>query len=74
MSKNSLSFVIRVCSKKEKTIYKSKNLHKIGFECKTRENSNFMKNGKMIISVKIRKFSRSRMTNWTSPLESSCEI
>ena len=29
--------------------------------CKTRENSNFMKNGKMVISVKIQNFSRSRM-------------
>ena len=30
--------------------------------CKTRENSNFLKKGKMVISVKIWKFSRSRMT------------
>ena len=42
--------------------------------CKTRENSNFLKNDKIIISVKIRNFSRSRMTKRTSPLESSCEI
>ena len=42
--------------------------------CKTRENSNFLKNGKMIILVKIRNFYRSRMTKWTSPLESSREI
>ena len=28
-------------------------------ECKTRENSNFLKNGKMVISVKIWNFSRS---------------
>ena len=28
----------------------------------------------MVISVKIRNFSRSRMTKWTSPLESSREI
>ena len=34
-------------------------------ECKTRENSNFLKNGKMVISVKIRNFSRSRMTKQT---------
>ena len=27
--------------------------------CKTQEKSNFMKNGKMVISVKIRNFSRS---------------
>ena len=43
-------------------------------ECKTRENSNFLKNGKIVISVKIRNFSRSRMTRRTSPLESSREI
>ena len=42
--------------------------------CKTLENSNFLKNDKMVISVKIRNFSRSQMTQWTSPLESSCEI
>ena len=43
-------------------------------ECKTRENSNFLKNGKMVISVKIQNFSRSRMMKQTSPLESSREI
>ena len=43
-------------------------------ECKTRENSNFLKNGKIVILVKIQKFSRSRMTKRTSPLESSREI
>ena len=42
--------------------------------CKTRENSNFLKNGKIVILVKIRNFSRSRMTKWTSPLELSREI
>ena len=42
--------------------------------CKTQENSNFLKNGKMVILVKIRKFSRSRITKRTSPLESSREI
>ena len=42
--------------------------------CKTRENFNFLKKGKMVISVKIQKFSRSRMTKRTSPLESSSEI
>ena len=45
-----------------------------GIWCKTRENYNFLKNGKMVISVKIRNFSRSWMTKWTSPLESSREI
>ena len=43
-------------------------------ECKTRENSNFLKNGKIVISVKIRNFSRSWMTKQISPLESSREI
>ena len=43
-------------------------------DCKTREKSNFLKNVKMVISVKIQNFYRSRMTKWTSPLESSCEI
>ena len=43
-------------------------------ECKTRENSNFLKNGKIVISVKIQNFSRSRMTKRTSPLKSSREI
>ena len=45
-----------------------------GEECKTRENFNFLKNGKMVISVRIQNFSRSRMTKRTSPLESSHEI
>ena len=43
-------------------------------ECKTRENFNFLKNGKILISVKIRNFSRSRMTKRTFPLKSSHEI
>ena len=43
-------------------------------ECETPKNSNFMKNGKMVISVKIRNYSRSRMTKQTSLLESSREI
>ena len=43
--------------------------------CKTRENSNFLKkDNKIVILVKIRNFSRSRMTKRTSPLEYSCEI
>ena len=42
--------------------------------CKTRENFYFLKKGKMVISVKIQNFSRSRMTKRTSPLESSREI
>ena len=42
--------------------------------CKTRENSNFLKNGKIIILIKTQNFCRSQMTKWISPLESSCEI
>ena len=42
--------------------------------CKTRENSNFLKNYKIVISVKIQNFSRSLMTKWITPLESSHEI
>ena len=45
-----------------------------GENVKPRENLIFLKNGKMVISVKIRNFSRSRMTKRTSPLESSREI
>ena len=41
---------------------------------KPRENSNFLKKGKMVISEKIRNFSRSRMTKRASLLESSREI
>ena len=43
-------------------------------ECKTRENSNFLKNGKIVILIKPQNFSRSRMTKHISPLESSREI
>ena len=43
-------------------------------ECKTRENFNFRKKGKIVISVKIQNFSRSQMMKRTSPLESSHEI
>ena len=45
-----------------------------GGECETPENPVFLRNGKMVISVKIQNFSRSRMTKRTSPLESSLEI
>ena len=45
-----------------------------GEECKTRENFNFLKKGKMVISAKIRNFYRSHMMKRTSPLESSREI
>ena len=43
-------------------------------ECETPRKYNFLKNGKMVILVKIRNNSRSRMTKRTSPLESSHEI
>ena len=43
-------------------------------ECEIPENSNYLKKGKIVISVKIRNFSRSRMTKRTTPLESSREI
>ena len=43
-------------------------------EYKTRENSNFRKKGKMVISVKIQNFSRSRTAKRILPLESSREI
>ena len=46
----------------------------MGGECKTWENSNFMKNGKMVILVKTHNFSRSRMTKRISLLELSREI
>ena len=48
--------------------------------CKTWENYKFQENGKLIIincqngSGKPRKFSRSQMTKWTMPLDSSREI
>ena len=43
-------------------------------EYKSRETSNFRKNGKMVILVKIQNFSRSQMMKRISPLESSREI
>ena len=42
--------------------------------CETPENPDFLRKDKMVISVKIRNFSRSRMTKRTSPLESSRKI
>ena len=42
--------------------------------CETPRKSNFLKNGKMIILVKIQNFYRSQMTKQTSPLELSREI
>ena len=45
-----------------------------GFYYETPRKSNFLKNGKTVISVKTRNFSRSWMLKWISPLETSCEI
>ena len=45
-----------------------------GKNVKPGKNSIFLKNDKMVISVENRKFSRSRMTKQTAPLNSSCEI
>ena len=45
-----------------------------GGECETSRNPDFLRNDKMVISVKIWNFSRSRMKKRTSPLESSREI
>ena len=45
-----------------------------GENVKPRENQNFLKKGKMVVSIKIQNFSRSRMTKRTSLLESSREI
>ena len=39
-----------------------------GGECETPRKFNFLKNGRMVISVKIINFSRSQMTKRTSPL------
>ena len=45
-----------------------------GGECEAPENSNFLKMGKMVISVKVRNFSRSQMMAQDIPLSSSREI
>ena len=45
-----------------------------GIVVKQGKNSIFLKNDKTVISVENRKFSRSWMTKWTSPLNSSREI
>ena len=45
-----------------------------GENVKLGKNSIFLKNGKTVISVENRTFSRSRMTKQTSPLNSSREI
>ena len=43
-------------------------------ECENPENSNFLKNGKIVILVKIQNFSMSRMMKRIPPLESSHKI
>ena len=43
-------------------------------KCETPKNPDFLRKGKMVISVKIRNFSRSRMMKRTSTLELSREI
>ena len=45
-----------------------------GGECETPENPDFLRKDKMVILIKIRNFSRSRMTKRISPLDSSREI
>ena len=45
-----------------------------GENVKPEKNSIFLKKGKTVISVENRKFSRSRITKWTAPLNSSREI
>ena len=45
-----------------------------GEECEAPEKPDFLRKDKMVISVKIQNFSRSRMTKRISPLESSREI
>ena len=45
-----------------------------GNNVKPGKNSIFLKNGKKLISVENRKFSRSRKMKRTSSLNSSCEI
>ena len=56
------------------TVYLYGSINTYVYMCKTQENSNFLKSGKMVISVKIRNFSRSRMMKRISPLESSRKI
>ena len=45
-----------------------------GGECETSENPDFLRKDKMVISVKIQNFFRSRITKRISPLESSRKI
>ena len=62
-----------VCTRRIMGVYSISQRYNLSI-CKARENSNFLKMGKIVISVKIRNFSRSRMMKRTSLLESSREI
>ena len=54
--------------------FKGRNSVKGGENVKPEKNSIFLKNGKTVILVENRKFSRYRMTKRTAPLNSSREI
>ena len=58
----------------QRSLYGLKQSGQMWYNCETLRKSNFLKKGKMIISVKIHNFSRSWMAKRTSPLESSHEI
>ena len=67
--------IIKAKHNNELLLLSMKNLQELGVSpVKPRENSNFLKKGKIIISIKIRNFSRSRVTKWNFPLNSSREI
>ena len=61
------SCVLVCVSFKDEILLRGKNV-------KPGKNSVFLKNGKKVILVENRKFSRSRMTKWTSLLYSSREV
>ena len=65
---------INTTQNKSKTKFYYKTYYLPQITVKPEENPNFLKNGKMVISIKIRNFSRSRMMKRTSLLESSREI
>ena len=67
--------ILNKCGNSLNKLSSQKILKNINKYCKTRENSNFLKNGKMVISFKIQNFfSRFRMMKQTSPLEPSRKI
>ena len=59
--------------KSTRNLLSFKDIRKNGY-CETPRKSNFLKNDKMVISIKIQNFYISRMTKRTSPLESSHKI